>query len=185
MKQNADCDKNKVQWWKIAVCLLGVGMIAGAITYAVITRTSASSAAPAANNASPVTGVPNSPASDGVGELNWVISLNTKYETKDFVFIVLPGNDDATRKVDAAVKSASEKMIQDGVAVDVMTLNPKDPEFVLTTDRLAIQKLPAVLLFASSGQGAIVKGDISETKLLQAYLTIVKTCVPGASGCCP
>jgi hypothetical protein len=177
--------KAPLQWWKIALCALGVLMIAGAVTYTLITRTSASSAAPAANSASPVTGVPNTTASDGVGELNWVKSLNTKYKTNDFVFIVLPGNDDATRKVDAAVKSASEKMVVDGAAVDAMTLSPKDPEFSLTTDRLAIQKLPAVLLFASTGQGAIVKGDITETKLLQAYLTIMKTCVPGASGCCP
>jgi hypothetical protein len=178
-------DKNQTQWWKIAVCILGVLMIAGAITYTLMTRAAASSAAPVNNSPAPVTGIPGSPASDGVGELNWVKALSSKYATNDFVFIVLPANNDSTGKVDQVIKSASNTMRQDGAAVDTMTLSPTDPEFSATTERLAIQKLPAVLLFASTGQGAIIKGDITETKLLQAYLTIVKTCVPGSSGCCP
>jgi hypothetical protein len=177
--------KAQIQWWKIAVCALGVFMIAGAVTYTVVTRTSASSTAPSNSNPTPSTAAVNAPASDGVGELNWVKSLNSKWETNDFVFIVLPGNDDVTGKVNQAVKSASEKIRQDGTLIDVMTLSSTDPEFRLTTDRLAIQKLPAVLLFVATGQGAIVKGDITETKLLQAYLTLVKTCAPGNSGCCP
>ncbi|MCX6007108.1 MAG: hypothetical protein NTZ34_07605, partial [Chloroflexi bacterium] len=74
---------------------------------------------------------------------------------------------------------------QSGAAVDAMTLSSADPEFQLTIDRLAIQKLPAVLVIAATGQGAIIKGDITETKVLQAYLSLQKTCVPGTSGCCP
>jgi len=66
-----------------------------------------------------------------------------------------------------------------------MTLSSTDPEFQASLDRLAIQKLPAVLLIAATGQGDVVKGDITEAKLLQAYLSLQKTCVPGASGCCP
>ena len=88
-----------------------------------------------------------------------------------------------TGKADQTVKTSLEKIRQSGGAVEVMTLSSTDPEFQPTLDRLAIQKLPAVLVFAATGQGAIVKGDITETKLLQAYLTLQKTCVPG-SGCC-
>jgi hypothetical protein len=42
-KANDDSDKSKVQWWKIAVCALGVLMIAGAITYVLISRAAAGS----------------------------------------------------------------------------------------------------------------------------------------------
>ena len=97
--------------------------------------------------------------------------------------MVFPGNDDLTGKANETVKSAAEKMREAGTAVEVMTLSFADPEFQSTLDRLAIQKLPSVLVLAATGQGAIVKGDITETKLLQAYLTLQKTCVPG-SGCC-
>jgi len=40
-------------------------------------------------------------------------------------------------------------------------------------------------LLSPTGNGAIINGDITETKLLQAYLTVQQACVPGNSGCCP
>jgi hypothetical protein len=208
--------KNKnMQWWKIALCALAVLMIAGAITYTLMTRTAASSSSPSASNPaqslkavdeSPSAGNPDlsltpvgesapasnpaqstaaasTPSSDGSGELNWVKNLSPKFETYDYIFIVFPGNDDATGKADQAVKTSLEKIKQNGGVVDTMTLSSTDPEFQVTMDRLAIQKLPAVLVFAATGKGTIVKGDITETKLLQAYLSLQKTCVPG-SGCC-
>ncbi len=192
-----------MQWWKIALCVLAVLMIAGAVTYTLMTRTSASSAAakvpastsnsspstaavsaPAStSNPAPSTAAVNTPASDGVGELNWVKNLNSKFATYDFIFVLFPGNDDATAKADQAVKTALEQIKQNGGAVDTMTLSSTDPEFQATMDRLAIQPLPSVLVIAATGQGAIVKGDITDRKLLQAYLSLQKTCVPG-SGCC-
>ena len=188
-----------MQWWKIALCALAVLMIAGAVTYTLMTRTSASSVlltasnpvpsvaavnAPAStSNPAPSTPAVNAPASQGAGELNWVKNLNSKFATYDFIFILFPGNDDATVKADQVVKTSLEKIKQSGGVVDAMTLSSTDPEFQSTMDRLAIQKLPAVLVIAATGQGAIVKGDITETKLLQAYVSLQKTCVPG-SGCC-
>jgi len=188
-----------IQWWKIAVCVLGILVIAGAVTYTLMTRTSASSAAsttssptapaassptaPATNSPTPTATAANAPASDGSGELNWVKSLNSKWATNDFIFVVFPGDDDLTGKADQAVKTSLEKIKQAGTAAEALTLSSTDPEFQTTLDRLAIQKLPAVLVFAATGQGVIVKGDITETKLLQAYVSLQKTCVPG-SGCC-
>jgi hypothetical protein len=112
-----------------------------------------------------------------------VKNLNSKFATYDFIFVLFPGNDDATAKADQAVKTALEQIKQNGGAVDTMTLSSTDPEFQATMDRLAIQPLPSVLVIAATGQGAIVKGDITDRKLLQAYLSLQKTCVPG-SGCC-
>ena len=188
-----------IQWWKIALCAIAVLMIAGAVTYTLMTRTAASSAVPLTSKPAPSTAVVdspvstsnpapsaaavNAPSSEGVGELNWVKNLNSKFATYDFIFVLFPGNDDATAKADMAVKTALEQIKQNGGAVDTMTLSSTDPEFQATMDRLAIQPLPSVLVIAATGQGAIVKGDITETKLLQAYVSLQKTCVPG-SGCC-
>ena len=174
-----------VQLWKIAVCVLGVLMIAGAITYVLITRMAASSASPPNGNPAQSTEAVNTPDSDGVGELKWVTSLDSKYETNDYIFVVFPGNDELTTKADQAVKTSMEKIRQSGTNVDAMALSSSDLEFQASLDRLAIQKLPAVLLLAPTRQGVVVKVDITETKLLQAYLSLQKTCVPGASGCCP
>lgn len=176
---------NNNQWWKIAVCVLGVLMIAGAVIYTVMTRNAVSSNAQTGNSAASSTAASNKPTSGGVGELNWVKNLSSKYETNDYIFIILPGSEDPTNNVTQMVNSSVEKIRKEGIAIDTMTLSSKDPEFTQTTERLAIQKLPAVLLFAASGQGAILKGDITETKLLQGFVTLQNTCVPGASGCCP
>lgn len=173
------------RWWKIALCVIGLLMIAGAITYTLITRMADSAAVSSAGNPATAAGVVNTPASDGVGELTWVTSLSSKYDTNSYIFVVFPGNDELTGKVDQAVKTAVEKIRQGGTAIDAITLSSLDPEFQASLDRLAIQKLPAVLLLAPTRQGTIIKGDITETKLLQAYLSLQGTCVPGVSGCCP
>ena len=175
---------NSNKWMKIGLCILGVLVIAGAVTYAVLTRqtsaSGASSTQPATDSA-----VKNTQSAGVIDGLNWVKSVNTKFTDKDFLFVLLPGNDDLTKKTEQTVSSAVEKIMQDGVSVGVFPLDPKDPELAITAERLSISNLPAVLLFSAAGSGAIITGDITETKLLQAYLTVLKTCVPGNSGCCP
>jgi hypothetical protein len=173
-----------ILWWKIALCVLGVLMIAGAVTYIVGTRTSAVTASQASNLSKTAT-TASIATSDGEGELNWVKNLSTKFESSDYIIVIFPGNDDLTGKADQLVKIASEKIRQDGTNIEAMTLNPTDSEFQTTLDRLAIQKLPAIRIIAPTGQGETIKGDITETKILQAYLSLQKACVPGASGCCP
>jgi hypothetical protein len=177
-------NKYQIQWWKIVVCIAGVLMIAGAVTYILMSRASASTSAPSSSGPAPVTASSNGPIG-GPDELKWVNNLSSKFETNDFIFMVFPGNEDLTKQVDQVVQTSIDKIKQGGAVVESMTLSPTDPEFQATLDRLAIQKLPAILLMASSGQVAIIKSDITETKLFQAYLTLVKTCIPGSSGCCP
>jgi hypothetical protein len=173
-----------ILWWKIALCVLGVLMIAGAVTYTVVTRTSAVTASQTAN-LSKRAATANVATSDGEGELNWVNNLSTKFESNDYVIVIFAGNDDLTAKADQSVKIACEKIRQDGTNIEAMTLSSTDSEYQTTLDRLAIQKLPAIRIVAPTGQGETIKGDITETKILQAYLSLQKACVPGVSGCCP
>jgi len=62
-----------MQWWKIAVCVLGVLMIAGAVTYTLMTRTSASSSTPAIGRSATSATTDNGPTANGVGKMKWVI----------------------------------------------------------------------------------------------------------------
>ena len=187
--------------WKIAVCILGVLMVAGAVIYSLMMKQSATTAgANAANSnanaiqsANDEKAVTQSNASTAAidGEPAWVTSLQSKYKTNNFVFVIIPGNDSLTSEARQTVQSAIIKIRQSGTTVDTISINPKDPDLAVTAERLAIQKLPAVLLYNSTGSNTIIKGEISETKLLEAYLSLSKTCEPGStcapgkSSCCP
>jgi hypothetical protein len=186
MNNKPTANRNPVQWWKIGLCALGALLIAGAIIYSLMIRNGANSGASANAAATPAAAANNAQTSTGIGELNWAKNIGKNYANSDFIFVILPGNADSTKAVDQTVAGTIEKIKVDGTVADVLTLSPQDPEFQITADRLKISEFPAILLLAATGQGAIINGDITETKLLQAYLTIVKTCAPGGnSGCCP
>jgi len=185
MGNKPEANNNRMKWLKIGLCALGVLMIAGAIVYSLMIRNGANSSV-SANAASATTAAANNAqTSTGIGELNWVKDVSQKFINSDFIFVILPGSADSTKTVDQTVAGTLEKIKGDGAVADVYTLSPQDPEFQITADRLKITKFPAVLLFAAAGNGAIINGDITETKLLQAYLTVQQACVPGNSGCCP
>ncbi len=167
--------------WKIAICMLGILMIAGAAVYILITRMDAGSATTPAGTFGETF---DTQASDSSGELKWVRSLAPRYKSCDFIYVLFPGEGDRSVKAEQNIKNSIEIIEQSGGAVDMITLSPADPEFEATLERLAIQKLPAVLLMAAKGQSAVIKGDITETKLMQAYFNLRKTCFPGESGCC-
>lgn len=177
--------KNPVQWWKIGLCALGVLLIAGAIIYSLMIRNGATAGASTNTVTAPTSAANSAQASTGIGELNWTKNLAKNYATSDFIFVVLPGSADSAKTVDLALTGTIDKIKGDGAVADTFTLSPQDPEFQVTADRLKISKFPAILLLSPTGNGAIVNGDITETKLLQAYLTVLQACVPGNSGCCP
>jgi len=164
--------------WKIAICVLGFLMITGATAYIFITRMEAGTAALTGENF-------DTQASDGSGELQWVKALAPRYRNCDFIYVLFPGDDDRTVQAEQTIRNSMGIIEQSGGAVDMITLSPTDSEYEATLERLAIQKLPAALLIAAKGQSVVIKGDITETKLMQSYFSLYKTCFPGASGCCP
>jgi hypothetical protein len=177
-----------IVWWKKAAFALGVLMVIGAVTYSLAIRPTASAGNPPATGSAPAVANPNSsaPPSNGIAELNWTKNLKTRFVDQDFMFVILPGSSDLTKKIYPEMDRAVAKIKADGVRIDTLTLNSDDPELAITAQRLAITKLPAVIAFNSMGSGALVNGEITETKLLQAYLQAVKACALGSSsGCCP
>jgi hypothetical protein len=188
MKKKVSDKATEKGWWKKAVFALGILIIIGAVTYSLVIRKADSAgspptagSAPTATNASS-----NTPPSIGIGELNWVTNLKARFTDNDFMFVVLPDGNNTTKEIYQEIDKAAAKIRANGVRIDTLTLNSDDPELAITTQRMAITKLPAVIAFNYNGSGALVNGEITETKLLSAFLQAAKACAPGSSsGCCP
>jgi hypothetical protein len=189
MQHKASDKTPKRQWWKIAGFALGILLIAAAATYALTTRNSAASSGLPGNVPSIGTNtVKSDPSTMGIGDLKWTQNLTAKFTNHDFIFVILPENDsNSTETLSKRVSDASAKIEARGARVETITLSPSDPELSITMKRLAIGQLPAVLAISITGNGAIMTDDITEGKLLQAYLTVSQpVCAPGgSSGCCP
>jgi hypothetical protein len=179
---------NRIEWWKIAVFTLGMLMVIAGISYSLITRHSGASSNVVGNGV--VSSVPSSACVTlGIGELAWAKDLDAVFVKTDFVFVVLPGSDgDSGQELTYQVDGVAEKIQTQGLNVRSMILSPNDPEFSKTTENLAISQLPAVLILGKNGNGAILVGNLDESKLLEAYLVVSQAppCIPGSSGgCCP
>jgi len=186
MKDKSSNKTPKSKWWKIAGFTLGILLIAAAATYALTTRNSAASSGPLGNV--PSIGSNTTPAATSVGDLKWTQNLAAKFTDHDFIFVILPDSDiNSTKTLTNRISDAAAKIEARGARVETITLSPSDPEFSITTELLTIGQLPAVLAISISGNGVILTGDITEGKLLQAYLVASQpVCAPGgSSGCCP
>src|SRR4030042_1361481 len=181
---------SRKQWWKIAVFSLGMLMVIGAITYSLVTRYTSAATVPIDNSdvpqiASATCG--NAISTLGIGDLLWAQKLNTISIDYDLIFVIIPESDsNSTEILSKRVSDAAAKIEARGVRVETITLSSTDPELSITLKRLAIGQLPAVLAVSTSGNGAVMTGDITEGKLLQTYLGVSQpVCVPGgSSGCC-
>lgn len=174
---------SKKQWWKIALFALGMLMVIGAIAYSLITRHTSVSNVPQIASAT----CGNALSTLGVGDLLWARELNTIFTDHNLIFVILPGHDTNLNDTLAnRISDATAKIEARHTSVGTFTLSASDPEFSVTTERLAITELPAVLAISTTGNGAIITGDITEGKLLQTYVVVTQpVCVPGgSSGCC-
>jgi hypothetical protein len=174
---------SKRQWWKIAVFALGMLMVIGAIAYSLIIRHTSTSTVPQIASAT----YGKALSTLGIGDLLWAQELNTIFSDHDLIFVILPGNDtNSNDTLTSRISDTIAKIEARHTSVGIFTLSASNPEFSLTTERLAITELPAVLALSNGGNGAIMTGDITEGKLLQTYVVVTQpVCVPGgSSGCC-
>lgn len=122
------------------------------------------------------------------GELESIDALLAEVAKNDFVFAVLPGMKKQSRKnVAVALKPTVKKLRAEGVGVATFTMKRDSKATALAAKRLNIQDLPAVLALKQGGQGAVVTGDITQARLLEAYLHACKSCGDcggcGSGGC--
>jgi len=116
-----------------------------------------------------------------VGEfIDSLASLNKVAVNQDAVFVFIPANENETisKETIGAIASAEQKIKSSGVNIGLYTLQfSPSKEYADIAKQLA---LPGILVMSKGkGMGA-VSGEITETKLLQAYVASSR-----AGGCCP
>ena len=107
-------------------------------------------------------------------------SLNKLAINQDAVFVFIPasGNETVSKETLNAIVSAEQKIKSSGVKIGLYTLQfSPSKEYANLAAQLT---LPGILVMSKGkGMGA-VSGEITETKILQAYVTSSR-----AGGCCP
>jgi len=111
--------------------------------------------------------------------LDSLASLNKVAVDQDAVFVFIPakGNDLVSKETIDAIASAEQKIESDGASIGLYTLQSNSPEYANLSAQLA---LPGMLIMSKGRGMGTVSGEITEIKILQAYVASSRT-----GGCCP
>lgn len=146
------------------------------------------SATPAAATQPSANATPDAAKADQkVGEyLESLSALNRVAISQDavFVFIPAPKNELADAKTNTAVLAAQRTLKAAKITLGLYTLRSSSPDYAGISAQV---QAPAILV-ASKGKGmAAVSGDVTEDKLLQAFMATSRAggCGPASSGCGP
>ena len=139
----------------------------------------------AATQSSPSATPEATQAGQKVGEyLESLNALNKVALNQDavFVFIPAPKNDLASDKTNTAVLAAQRTLKSAKITLGLYTLRTSAPDYSAISAQV---QAPAILV-ACKGKGmAAVSGDVTETKLLQAFMASSRAGGCGPSGCGP
>lgn len=104
--------------------------------------------------------------------------LNQSALSEDAVFIFIPGmkNEPVQDQTNNAVLAAQKTLMANNISLGLYTLPVNSPDYFAISSQV---QTPAILV-ASKGRGmAAVFGEVTESKLLQAYMATMS-----AGGCC-
>jgi hypothetical protein len=118
--------------------------------------------------------------------LDSLASLNKVAANFDAVFILLGGEDELKmQQVTKEIEAAAKKIEADGVRVSAFTLRKNSPNYTQLAKQFSIPCAVAMV----KGRGASgVSGEITETRLIQAFVTASRSgssCCPGGGTCAP
>jgi len=174
---------------KAVICLIVLLAICGIFVYK---AKSAKQSAPAVTETSFAAPIANrtdgqEPAVKSVedkkiaGEfIDSLASLNKVAINQDAVFVFIPanGNETISKETLNAIASAEQKLKSSGLRIGFYTLRfSPSKEYANIAAQLT---LPGMLVMSKGRGTGVVSGEITETKLLQAYVASSR-----AGGCCP
>ena len=118
--------------------------------------------------------------------LDSLASLNKVAADKDAVFILLPGEDRkgaeaASREIEAAI----EKIRSSGTSAAAFTLEEGASDRALLVERFSITSFPCVFALGKGCGAAAVSGEITEAKLLRAFVLASRPRSPCGTPCGP
>jgi len=128
---------------------------------------------------------PNTPSNTvAIKEINALSELNELAKDMAGAFVYLPGNAETTARVPAALIVRVAKMVepQGGAKIGLFLLKTGSPDY----QQAALQMtFPGVLAMVKGGGMAPVSGEITETKLVQAFVAASSAGGCGPGGCGP
>jgi len=111
--------------------------------------------------------------------LDSLASLNKVATDTDAVFILLAAEDQQKMQpVTSEIEAAAKKIQSNGTRISAFTLNKDAPNYALLAKQFST---PCVLAMVKGRGMSGVTGEITETKLLQAFVMASRA----TSGCCP
>jgi len=171
---------------KIAICLVVVLAIGGILLFKATKARQKPSVAGtngfyfplATTGTGPVTTSADQQGGSGA-PLSAIADLNTVAAKLNTVFLVIPGKDNAstTKETDAAVAAVERTLNARGLSTGIYTLKTASPDY---QDVAAKVTAPGIAVLTKGGGIGFVSGGISESNLMQAYVTSTR-----AGGCCP
>lgn len=115
--------------------------------------------------------------------LEAIADLNTLAADVDAVFLLLPaGTDETTQGIKQEVEAATVILRSNGTSTSVFTLSESSPDYLSMSSQVAV---PSVLAMVKGVGGAVVSGEITQQKLLEAMVTASRPSACGPSGCGP
>jgi hypothetical protein len=188
---------NKIRWVLGTIVLVAAGAM---VVKAVLknnsvspekTTTGYAAVSPTAQAPAPVARAPadmNEPSATAsvkvIKTIGTLSELNTVAADTTAVFMLLPGKNETADKSPLAQVQGAVRTIetQSGTKVGIFTLKTDSPEYEQIAKQMA---LPGVLAMVK-GRGMVpVSDEITETKLVQAYVAASSAGGCGAGGCGP
>ncbi len=118
-------------------------------------------------------------------EITAFSDLNNIAADTDAVFVFLPSREKHSGKAPSSQLQGAARTIEaQGTKVDIFTLTPGSRDYDQVSKQVAA---PAVLAMVKGRGMSAVSGDITETKLVQAFVAASRGggCGPAAAGCGP
>lgn len=116
-------------------------------------------------------------------ELDTLASLNKVAADTDAVFILLLAKDQQSDQViTKEIEAAAQKLLSDGTRVSAFRLKESAPDYVQLAKQVSV---PSVLAMVKGCGMKVVSGEITETKLVQAFVAASRPSSCGPAGCCP
>jgi len=124
--------------------------------------------------------VSNQPASSLWGKpLDSLASLSKVAAETDAVFILLAAEDQqGIQTITNEIEAVAKKIQAGGMRISAFRLTKDAPDYAQLTKQISV---PCVLAMVKGGGASAVSGEITETKLVQAFVMASRP----SSGCCP
>lgn len=108
---------------------------------------------------------------------------------QEAVFVLLTDESgEAAERALQQMEHAAGKIIENGTPVGTFKIDSKSDDYALLTSSLSIDSFPSVAVLVKGCGSSVVSGQITEAKLLEAFLaasTPGSCCPANSPSCCP